>query len=804
MSGPVAGLIGGIWAGKGAGHENVVTLDMGGTSADIGVAAGGQLRMRHLLDTKIGDYQAMVPMVDIDTIGAGGGSIAYVDEGGVFRVGPQSAGADPGPACYGRGGTDADLDRRAAPARTAPSRPRAPRRRRCSSTADLAERGDRSDVAERARDDRRGGGARCAPDPEVRHDAGDRAELRPSRLRPARVHARRRRRRRSAVRVRDRARARDPARAGAAAPRDHRRRRGCWRPTSSTSSSRPSATRSRASTRHACRARFDELVAQAVAQLDEDGVPDDRRLGPAAWPTAAMPARATRCASRCPPEPSTTPGSKRWGRLPRGTRAEYGHRFDAAIEIINIRAVGIGRVDELEPPTLEAGDGDPSGAKTLERDVVFDVDGSAERHLTPFYERELLRAGDRIVGPAVDRAVRLDHGRSRRDSTAEIDRLRQHRRSTARPASARRERRERDGLSTPILMRVIGGALRVDREGDGGRPLPHVLLVDHPRVRGPRRRDLRPRRQQPGRVGLDADVHGRDAEDRQERDQDPRRRHPRGRRDPPQRPVRRRDALARRRDRDPDLLRGRARRVLGRLGPPPRHRRRLPGPGDRPGRQLVGGKHLPGRQAPGEGRLAGRPLEAHPRERPHSELQQRRHPRDDRRLRARHGERYVELLGRYGEETVLERRQGLARLLRADAAPGDREGPGRALRDRARLARRRRRQPRREAAGEGRGRDRGRRDHLRPHGLERRGADRLQLPVRGHDRLGDDLHHADDLPRRGDLPGLRPPERGHAGSGERDRAEGLDLQPAATRAPASRASARSSGRSTSRCARSRR
>ena len=62
--------------------------------------------MRHLLDTKIGDYQAMVPMVDIDTIGAGGGSIAYVDEGGVFRVGPQSAGADPGPACYGRGGTE--------------------------------------------------------------------------------------------------------------------------------------------------------------------------------------------------------------------------------------------------------------------------------------------------------------------------------------------------------------------------------------------------------------------------------------------------------------------------------------------------------------------------------------------------------------------------------------------------------------------------------------------------------------------------------------------------------------------------
>src|SRR5690606_22582106 len=102
----VGGLIGGVWAGKQSGFDNVVTLDIGGTSADIGVAHQGELRMRHLLDTKIGDYQAMVPMVDVDTIGAGGGSIAYVDQGGVFRVGPQSAGAVPGPVCYGRGGTE--------------------------------------------------------------------------------------------------------------------------------------------------------------------------------------------------------------------------------------------------------------------------------------------------------------------------------------------------------------------------------------------------------------------------------------------------------------------------------------------------------------------------------------------------------------------------------------------------------------------------------------------------------------------------------------------------------------------------
>ncbi len=104
MSGPVAGLIGGIWAGGLAGYDNVITLDVGGTSADIGVAPDGRMTMKHLLDTKVGAYQVMIPMVDIDTIGAGGGSIAYVDKGGVFRVGPKSAGAAPGPCCYGRGG----------------------------------------------------------------------------------------------------------------------------------------------------------------------------------------------------------------------------------------------------------------------------------------------------------------------------------------------------------------------------------------------------------------------------------------------------------------------------------------------------------------------------------------------------------------------------------------------------------------------------------------------------------------------------------------------------------------------------
>ncbi len=106
MSGPVGALIKGIDVGREIGHPSVITLDVGGTSADVGVAPDGRMQMKHVLDTQIGDYDAMTPMVDLSTIGAGGGSIAYVGEGGLFQVGPRSAGATPGPACYGKGGEE--------------------------------------------------------------------------------------------------------------------------------------------------------------------------------------------------------------------------------------------------------------------------------------------------------------------------------------------------------------------------------------------------------------------------------------------------------------------------------------------------------------------------------------------------------------------------------------------------------------------------------------------------------------------------------------------------------------------------
>jgi N-methylhydantoinase A len=106
LSGPAAGILGGQWAGALAGRRRLITFDMGGTSADIGIVTEDGVSEASARDTWVGGYPLLVPMLDVHAIGAGGGSIAYVDEGGAFRVGPRSAGASPGPACYGYGGQE--------------------------------------------------------------------------------------------------------------------------------------------------------------------------------------------------------------------------------------------------------------------------------------------------------------------------------------------------------------------------------------------------------------------------------------------------------------------------------------------------------------------------------------------------------------------------------------------------------------------------------------------------------------------------------------------------------------------------
>jgi N-methylhydantoinase A len=102
LSGPAGGLKGAQFAAAKSGFDRLLSFDMGGTSTDVSII---DQEIGFTTEGRIGDYPVAVPMVDMHTIGAGGGSIASVDAGGMLLVGPESAGADPGPACYGKGGS---------------------------------------------------------------------------------------------------------------------------------------------------------------------------------------------------------------------------------------------------------------------------------------------------------------------------------------------------------------------------------------------------------------------------------------------------------------------------------------------------------------------------------------------------------------------------------------------------------------------------------------------------------------------------------------------------------------------------
>src|SRR5438132_2403279 len=112
LSGPAAGALGASWLAQQAGFQRVITIDTGGTSTDVCLVEGAEPQLTR--EGRIGPFPVRVPMIDIVSVGTGGGSIAWVGPEGGLRVGPRSAGADPGPMAYGRGGdqptvTDAHL-----------------------------------------------------------------------------------------------------------------------------------------------------------------------------------------------------------------------------------------------------------------------------------------------------------------------------------------------------------------------------------------------------------------------------------------------------------------------------------------------------------------------------------------------------------------------------------------------------------------------------------------------------------------------------------------------------------------------
>ena len=399
MSGPVAGVVGGIWAGKQSGYDNVITLDVGGTSADIGLAQEGRLRMKHLLDTKVGPYQAMIPMVDVDTIGAGGGSIAYVDGGGIFRVGPRSAGAVPGPAAYGRGGTEAtatdamvnlgwllpeaflgggmslDRDRARKAFEEGPAEA-------LGMTVEEASMGAVQILSHSMVQSIEENSVRKGYDPRdfalvAEGGAGPLFAV-PIAIEVGTPH----------VIV--------PPYPGIAAAMGLIATDMVYEYAATT------YQRLSKLDVPALQRRFEALEEQAVRQLEDDGIPADRvviqRIVDARYLGQGYELRVDVASGQI---------DDAWVESVRADfhdihEREFTRRFeDSDIEIPNIRVRGIGLMPALSTPELEAGDESPDAAVRHEGEAWFVVDGSLEQVPTRYYDRAALQAGNRLEGPAI-------------------------------------------------------------------------------------------------------------------------------------------------------------------------------------------------------------------------------------------------------------------------------------------------------------------------------------------------------------------------------------------------------------------
>jgi N-methylhydantoinase A/oxoprolinase/acetone carboxylase beta subunit len=419
MSGPVAGVVGGIWVGRQAGFENVITLDVGGTSADIGLSQGGKLRMKHLLDTRVGPYQAMIPMVDVDTIGAGGGSIAYVDAGGIFRSGPRSAGAVPGPAAYGRGGseptaTDAMVnlgwlqpqDFLGGAMGLDPSLARQafePLARELGMTVEEASMGAIQIASHSMVDSIEENSVRKGFDP---RDFALVAEGGAGPMFAASIAAEVGT---PAVIV--------PEYPGVTAALGLLVTDSVYEYVTTT------YQRMSQLNTEGLQARFAELEEQARGQLQADGIPEDRwviqRVADCRYLGQGYELRV---------EAGSGALDERWAAklaadFHDAHEREYSRRFEESdIEIPNIRVRGIGLIPPLEMPEAPHGGESPAAALRHEREAWFRVDGELRELPTKFYAREALAAGNQIEGPAVinqyDTTTIVPPG-----LTAEIDRF---------------------------------------------------------------------------------------------------------------------------------------------------------------------------------------------------------------------------------------------------------------------------------------------------------------------------------------------------------------------------------------------
>jgi len=397
LSGPAAGVLGGHRVGEAAQRRRLITFDVGGTSADVGIVNDGRFQEATARDTWIAGFPLLAPMIDIHTIGAGGGSIAWVDAGGSFRVGPHSAGARPGPAAYGHGGdaptvTDANL---------------------------VLGRLDKDDFL--------GGAMTLAEPPATRVIERLAAKLGLEPLEAAAgVIAILNSSMANAIRSRTVQKGLDPrdfalVAFGGAGPLHGAEVAAELAIEEVIVPPYPGITSATGLLTtdlkyDAIRTQFQVAGAVDLARLNADLRDMERSLarqfradGVAKGDVTFVRAGDLRYVGqgyelRIPMDPGRMAArglDALWTAFHDAHRAEYGHHFEgSAIEIVNLRVTGIGRMPKLALPPAP-GEGSLEAARVRTGTCVFRTGGRLERLATAFYRRGLLPAGASVPGPCV-------------------------------------------------------------------------------------------------------------------------------------------------------------------------------------------------------------------------------------------------------------------------------------------------------------------------------------------------------------------------------------------------------------------
>jgi N-methylhydantoinase A len=391
MSGPAGGVTGALWVAKNAGLTNILTLDVGGTSTDVALIEHGE--PRRVRTTEVGHLSVRASSLDVKTVGAGGGSIAYVPElTGALRVGPQSAGANPGPAAYGKGGTeptvtDANvvlgylpenllggtfkLDRTAA-------------ERAVQTIADKlgiglmqAARGIIDIVNENMF------GALRMISVQQGYDPRDFALMGFGGAGPLHLNA--------VARLMGSYPAVSPVSPGVLCALGDATTR------MRTETARSLSLRKSQTSAEAVMAVLEEMDAQVRAELIADGIPeteietgfevDVRYSGQAFEVPMSVDMAVLKTGGL---DALTTRFDEEHHRL-------FTFNMDAEHELVNLRAVATGKPPQLPAQTLETGDGDPIRAKTRDHALWF----GGETHAAVIYDRSKLLAGDKIPGAAI-------------------------------------------------------------------------------------------------------------------------------------------------------------------------------------------------------------------------------------------------------------------------------------------------------------------------------------------------------------------------------------------------------------------